>query len=312
MGSKYVRPEHRDWARGRVVAHERISPHFLRVTIAGPGLVAMTSMGDDQWFRLFFCQDGQDELQLPTATSNLWYPQWLLMKKDKRPFVRNYTIREYRPAGQGIHGADPEIDIDFADHSDIGAACRWAASVPVGQEVALLDEGKTYQPTAGVAWQLFVGDESALPAIAGILRDAPEDLRAVVIMETPSAADRLPLRELPKVRVQWVDRTGDHPGVAALAELESAELPQDRGYAFVAGEQALATGARRHLVGHRGFAKSDVTFTGFWRIGKASPGSYPPTRARTPRGAAQSTAPPSPGGRQARRVAADRAPRPRG
>jgi NADPH-dependent ferric siderophore reductase len=40
----------------------------------------------------------------------------------------------------------------------------------------------------------------------------------------------------------------------------------------VAGESALATGLRRHLVQDRQVPKSDITFFGYWRHGKTSPG----------------------------------------
>ena len=51
----------------------------------------------------------------------------------------------------------------------------------------------------------------------------------------------------------------------------SAEFAADGVYAFVAGEQKLASGLRRHLV-ERGIAKADITFTGYWRFGKSAPG----------------------------------------
>ncbi|MDJ0113960.1 siderophore-interacting protein, partial [Rhodococcus erythropolis] len=100
--------------------------------------------------------------------------------KDTRPVVRNYTIRAYRAAGTGLFGETTEIDIDFAYHGDIGPASAWADTASTGDNVALLDEGCIYNPTPEAKWQLLVGDESALPAIIGILETAPADLRAEV------------------------------------------------------------------------------------------------------------------------------------
>jgi hypothetical protein len=35
--------------------------------------------------------------------------------------------------------------------------------------------------------------------------------------------------------------------------------------AWLAGEASTVRALRRHLVGDRGFAKSDIEFTGYWR-----------------------------------------------
>ena len=64
---------------------------------------------------------------------------------------------------------------------------------------------------------------------------------------------------------------GEVPGRAALTFVQRAELPAGTGYALVAGEQALAAGTRRHLVGDRQWPKAHIDFVGYWRHGKASP-----------------------------------------
>ncbi|MFI8522818.1 siderophore-interacting protein [Promicromonospora sukumoe] len=62
------------------------------------------------------------------------------------------------------------------------------------------------------------------------------------------------------------------PGQAALAELCALDLGHTGDvYAFTIGESALATGARRHLVGERGVPKAHVDFVGYWRHGRSSP-----------------------------------------
>ncbi|MFF1945601.1 siderophore-interacting protein [Rhodococcus qingshengii] len=270
--AKFVKPASRSIVSAQVVANKRISPSFIRVTIAGEELSTIAPMGADQWFRMFIPQVGQSELRLPSAASNLWYAQYLLMSKDTRPVVRNYTIRAYRAAGSGLFGETTEIDIDFAYHGDIGPASAWADTASAGNEVALLDEGCIYNPTPEAKWQLLVGDESALPAIIGILESAPADLRAEVFVEIPNIEDKQDIPELANVNVHWLVREDEHatPGVLTLETVRAAELPEGPSYTFVAGEQALTTGLRRHLVNDRKFAKTDITFTGFWRHGHSA------------------------------------------
>lgn len=270
--TKFVKPQTRRVVSARVVSNKQISPTFFRITVAGPELEAISPMGFDQWFRMFIPQPGQSALRLPSATSNLWYAQYKLMSKDTRPIVRNYTIREYRHAGNGQFGDAVEIDIDFASHGELGPASAWADTAAVGDEVAFLDEGLIYNPTPDAQWQLLVGDESALPAIVGILRSAPKDLCAEVFIEMPHADDAQAVDVGDGVNIHWLVRADSdaRPGALALRTVREAVLPAGPSYTFVGGESDLATGLRRHLVSERKFPKTDISFTGFWRHGHAS------------------------------------------
>ncbi|WP_280254653.1 siderophore-interacting protein [Nocardia wallacei] len=268
--TKYLKPEERRILTTEVLASKRISPSFVRVTLGGGGLDEFVPMGFDQWFRLFL--PGRNGLRLPTAASNLWYAQYLMMSKDQRPVVRNYTVREYFPAGQGRFGDTAELDIDFAMHGEHTPACAWASGAAVGSEVGLLDEGIMYQAPQHTSWALLVGDESALPAVAGVLRSAPRDLRGAAFLEIPHPDDAQDLGEPEGVQVHWLPRPDPTTqiGGPALAAVRAAELPDQGVYAFIAGEQKLASGLRRHLASERGIPKPDITFTGYWRIGKSA------------------------------------------
>lgn len=269
--TKYIKPEHRDMLSPEVLASKRISPNFVRVTLGGQGLAGFTAMGYDQWFRLFM-PGKNGELKLPTSTSSLgWYAQYLMMSKDTRPLVRNYTVRNFRAAGSGEFGSTSEIDIDFAIHGDSPAA-EWAESVTPGSKVGLLDEGTTYQPPEHCDWTLLVGDESALPAFAGILQSAPRECKGAAYIEIAHADDAQELGEPEGFTVHWVPRTDPHGevGTDAMNALRAADLPGAGVYAFAAGEQKLASGVRRYLSQEREIPKGDITFTGYWRVGKAA------------------------------------------
>ncbi|MGW4351239.1 siderophore-interacting protein [Nocardia sp. NPDC004582] len=269
--TKHVKPEHREILTAEVLASKRISPHFVRVTLGGPGLAGFTAMGFDQWFRLFM--PGRDgDLRLPTSATNLgWYAQYLMMGKEHRPLARNYTVRDYRAAGFGEYGSTAEIDIDFAIHGDDTPASAWANTVTPGCKAGLLDEGITYQAPDHCEWTLLAGDESALPGIAGVLRSLPRDAAGAAYIEIPSVEDKQELGEPEGVTVHWLIRTDAHGEVGALAAeaVRQAEIPATGVYAFVAGEQKLAAGVRRHLAQERAIPKADIAFTGYWRVGKS-------------------------------------------
>ena len=122
---------------------------------------------------------------------------------------------------------------------------------------------------------LLIADETGLPAIAGICASLPDSATGRAIVEVPAAEDALVFAHPAGVEVEWIVRDGDdQPGTLALARLEQltdAELPAAPFHAYLAGEQALPTGARRHLVTARGVDKDLVSFCGYWRVGAASP-----------------------------------------
>ncbi|MEU4691527.1 siderophore-interacting protein [Actinoplanes sp. NPDC023714] len=250
-----------------VTGSERISPNVVRVTFGGEGLERFTPLGYDQWFRLFLARPGQDTLKLPTRTSGLWYAQYLATAKPKRPFVRNYTVRAHRPGA---------LDVDFVVHADAaghgGPASTFALNATPGEQVGLLDQGCGYNPRGDHEWTLMVADETGLPAVAGICESLPEDARGIAVVELPSGEDKQDFRTPPGVSLVWVARDGAAgvPGALALETLRAAELPSGPVYAYLVGESALATGARRHLVGERRIPKQNVDFIGYWRHGHAA------------------------------------------
>lgn len=285
-----------------VISTKQVSPNMMRVTLGGDELDRFTPAGYDQWFRLFLPRAGQDMLRLPTRTSGLWYAEYLTTPKARRPWVRNYTVRAARPdlneldvdfvlhAGEDDGGEAGGHDAGHAAGHAAGPGAGFAQAAEQGLRVGLLDQGVAYNPRHDHDWTLLVADESGLPAVAGICESLPDGARGVAVVEVPTAADKQEFRAPAGVEVRWVVRSeaagdgvgqaGAHdaaahavPGQAALADLCALDLSAHGGdvYAFTIGESALATGARRHLVGERGVPKAHVDFVGYWRHGKAAP-----------------------------------------
>ena len=245
----------------------RVSPHVVRVTVAGDDLTRLPRHGFDQWFRLFLPRgDGAaDFSRVPEQLGMGSYLKFLASPSEGRPVFRSYTARAFRPEAG-------ELDIDFVVHGDQGVAGPWASRAEPGDRVAILDQGRGFDLLPDADFHLLAGDESAMPAIAGILRDLPRDARGLAIVEVPEADDAQPLDGPDGVEVRWLSR--EHapatPGVRALEELRTF-VPENPAAlsAYVVGERALATEGRRYLVA-AGVPKPRIAFVGYWRAGKAS------------------------------------------
>lgn len=271
--SRLVKPASPELLHLRVLRTERLSEHWMRVTLGEGEIDAFVPLGYDQWFRLFLPVGGDEGLERLPAKANklLGYLKYLRIPDGVRPVMRNYTVRAYRAA---TADAGAEIDVDFVLHGtgpDAGPASRWAATAGPGDSVVIIDEGLGFNPERGVDRVILAADETGLPAVSGVCASLPASATGVALIEVPSAADALAFDAPPGVEVRWLVRDAQtRPGTLALAALEDVPLPAEGAHAFIVGEQSLPTSARRALVA-RGLDKASISFIGYWRTGAASP-----------------------------------------
>jgi NADPH-dependent ferric siderophore reductase len=268
MRGRYHRPQQRRTLTLTVRDRVRISPHFVSVTLGGEDVQHLEQSGHGQWGRLFFPGPGQGRIAIPGSAN--WRLQ--LVSSARRPRIRSYTIRRFRPE---LSAFDLEIALhETSADGRAGPGSTWAATAETGSQVGFLDEGHSYSPGAEARWQLLVGDESALPAVLDILERTAEILPAEVFLEVPSSDDIRAGVAPAGTTIHWLPRNDPSakPGALALETVTQARLPDGPFYTWTAGESALPTGLRRHLVTDRRVAKSDITFSGYWRHGRASLG----------------------------------------
>ncbi|MCM2393210.1 siderophore-interacting protein [Streptomyces albipurpureus] len=244
-----------------LVHREHLTPSMIRVTLGGDGVNRMATAGRDQRIKLFLPQPGQRAPVMPDTQESNWYDTWRALDPDVRGVMRSYTVRELRrePA---------ELIIDFAIHGSLGPASRWVRTAEPGSRVGVLapveeeNAGYDFRPPKDTDWILLTGDESALPAIAGILAALPPSQPTRVWLELRNTADRQELPTKADAEIVWLTGEG-----ATADAIRGTELPHGTPYAWVAGESSTVRAVRRHLVGERGFDRRKVKFTGYWRKG---------------------------------------------
>ncbi|MFF5228792.1 siderophore-interacting protein [Dactylosporangium sp. NPDC000521] len=162
-----------------------------------------------------------------------------------------------------------EFDVDFAVHDTVtaGPASTWARHARPGDRAVVLaptvadNGGVDFRPPEGTDWVLLTGDETAVPALAGILAWIGTSMPVRAWIEVHDAAD---VRDLPRpegAELTWL------VGGGVLDAVRAAELPPGTPYAWVAGEPGVVRSVRRHLVHERGIDRRRVMFTGYWRRG---------------------------------------------
>lgn len=250
-----------------VSQRQRLSPSFARLTVVGGGLSLFDHKGYDQWFRMFLPREGLGRLHLPEGThADGFYERYLAAPESARTWMRYVTIREFRPTASD----GPEMDIDVVVHGrpgdpDTGPLSTWAQSAEAGDRVAILDQGLIFRPELAGEGVLLLGDETAVPAIAGILRSLPPSTTGRAFIEVPSPHDFQSLVGPVGVEVNWLARgAADVPGMSLLAAFRGRVTTGARPYLYTAGETAMIRALNQMLKDDFDWPKGRMTTVGYW------------------------------------------------
>lgn len=195
---------------------ERLSPSFVRVELGGDCLADCGVDGPlrDQRFKIVF-PNGAGRLPSFAGADESWWTTWMQIPEHERGSMRTYTICDLVGSGP-----DTRLVVDIVVHEDgpdgghSGPGNDWALRARPGDRLVVIAPRRG-QAFGGIEWApgdasrlLLVGDETAVPAIRGILRDLPADATGAAFLEVPHAADVLPLAAPPAVEITWLPRDG--------------------------------------------------------------------------------------------------------
>lgn len=244
---------------------EDLTPVMRRVVFGGPSFEPFTerlSGYTDAYAKLVFGTEGVEYPEpFDIATIRETMPQ------DVWPVMRTYTIRHVDYHRQ-------ELWIDFVVHGDEGIAGPWAANAEPGDVLHIRGPSGGYAPKPEVDVHLFVGDESALPAIAASLEALPETAKAVAFIEVADEREEQEMLTQAELELTWLHRDGQRAGsTSLLADAVYAwPWPAGRVGAFVHGESMLLKTVRPYLLKDRDLPRTDVSVSGYWRRGNTEEG----------------------------------------
>jgi NADPH-dependent ferric siderophore reductase len=229
-----------------VAGSSQLSPHMQRLELTAAELSG------------FGYQPGQDVMLLVAADGT-------------RPVRRRYTIRNLDRAAR-------VLTLDVVLHGD-GPGERWVRGARPGDRIEGIAPRGKICPSPDADWHLFMGDESAMPAILAMTESLPGDSEATVVIEIPEPDDEQEFSAAARVRLSWLHRPGRPAGdpTALAAEAAEVELPPGSGHAYLLGEAKVVLRLREVLAA-RGLAGDQMSPKAYWGRGRANAGHGEPAR----------------------------------
>jgi NADPH-dependent ferric siderophore reductase len=229
-----------------VIESSQLSPNMQRITLTAPELAG------------FGYAPGQDVMLLVAS-------------EGKRPIRRRYTIRAFDPD-------QLRLTLNIVLHGQ-GPGEQWLRAAQPGDRIeGIGPRGKiTTSPTAD--WHLFMGDESAMPAILAMTESLPATADATLVIEVPDPDDEEEIFAQASTRVTWLHRLEGNAGSPALLGTEAAEveLPRGAGHVYLFGEASVVL-ALREILGQRGVVADQISPKAYWGKGRANAGHGEPPR----------------------------------
>ncbi|MCG7367503.1 siderophore-interacting protein [Pantoea sp. ACRSH] len=275
-----------------------LSPSLVSCLFTGEELEMIKRDGPDQRIKILFPSPQGFPASLNRHTP--WREQLKTLTPEQRPVPRTYTLR-------AVNAAECQAEVEFVVHGTAGPASAWVIRAAPGDALQMVAPNRQHVDDSGgyewhlnpeVARALVVADETALPAVKGILEQvahmaSPPALQ--IFQEVPRAEDSLDWRQYAFAQVFWLprDRTRTAHGAALLQavkanlslpdyalsaapasfEVEQARLwhgaarRPNRFYGWVAAESSAVRHIRRYLVNERQLVSESVSFMAYWSKG---------------------------------------------
>jgi NADPH-dependent ferric siderophore reductase len=229
-----------------VVESDQISPSMQRIVLTAPELAD------------FRYEPGQDVMLLVAADG-------------ARPIRRRYTIRSLdRPA--------LALTLNIVRHTD-GPGERWVSGARPGDSIEGIGPRGKITTSPAAEWHLFMGDESAMPAIIAMTESLPGDADATLVIEIPDPGDEQELLAPARTRLSWLHRLSGAAGDLALLSAEAAEIEllPGNGHAYLFGEASVVL-RLREILAARGLRQDQISPKAYWGRGRGNAGHGEPAK----------------------------------
>lgn len=236
---------------------ETIAGCFKRIVLEGEQLQGFSSKGFDDHTKLFFPATPGEEVTPPTVSDD-----GIVWPDGPRPQSRDYTPLHFDAQTQ-------ELTLDFYLH-DGGVASQWAENAQPGDPLVIGGPRGSLVVPLTYGWQLYVCDETGLPAVKRRLADlrnggANPQITLVLRAQKAQCAEYLDLG--PEINVEWVITDGlsmEQADTAVMHTLKSLVLPDADYFVWLTGEGQFAKTMSDYFTLTQGMDPTFVRSVAYW------------------------------------------------
>ena len=223
---------------------DRVAECFYRVIFTGEQLDGFSSAGFDDHIKLFF-PTGNAQCALPKMTDDgLVWPDGL------RPVSRDYTPLAFDAERN-------ELTIDFFIHRG-GIASHWAEKAQPGDTLMIGGPRGSMVIPVDYAWQLYICDETGLPAVLRRLRALPENIAPQVLVNCTQSETRDYLAECSQAHIEWLDSQ------SIAAKIQTLSVPAEDYFVWITGEGEEVKQLSAVLLATQGLDSDYVRAAAYW------------------------------------------------
>lgn len=233
-----------------VVKIEDLSPHMRRITVGGESLSDFPLNMESAHVKAIF-PNPNDETKTPKLGMYIGFKKWM----------RSYTIRHYDVNSK-------ELTLDFAVNDHKGLASDWAINTQVGDLLGIAGPGEVKHTDFDARTHLFLGDFTALPAIAASLERLPGHAIGDAYIQVPSEADKQVFEHPVGVKVHWI--VTPNKMTAEFLDRLAAIAPPNKNVdltdvvIFIAAEATVVRDLKTHLNEHTSYDKKKLYASAYW------------------------------------------------
>lgn len=215
-----------------VLRVERPGAGFQRIVLGGEALEGFSSRGFDDHTKVFFPQPGTTFVP-PVVTE-----EGIDWGDGVRPQARDYTPL--------YDEARRELALDFFIH-DGGLASAWAVQAKAGDKLTIGGPRGSLVVPEDYAWQLYVCDESGMPALRRRLEaiaTLPVRPQVHAVVTVADAAYQDYLAHLSDFSISWVV---GHSEQAVADRLAGLKVPAEDYFIWLTGEGKVVKNLSRQF-----------------------------------------------------------------
>lgn len=244
-----------------VKSKQTVAGCFYRIAFTSDQLTGFSSQGFDDHIKVFF-PDGDGKLVMPEITD-----EGVAWGEGPRPVSRDYTPLAFDAERN-------ELTIDFYIHEG-GVASNWAAAAKEGDTLMIGGPRGSLVIPDDYSWQLYVCDESGLPAVRRRLLSLPENVTTRVLVNSHHSGTQPYLSEFTHAAVEWLD------GASIAEKLKNLDIPAQDYFVWITGEGEEVKRLSDNLLASHGLDADYVRAVAYWHNKQETNDAYSSFTAQT-------------------------------